>query len=153
MCLVGLPLPQESDAARALRACQWARPESLGARPRISRQPERVRQAGSCVTSIWRCLTDATTLVTDLAIFLVGAAVVISVVRAWRARPTRAPLAELPSEVKNRYAASWERIEKRFLEALQEATQEADALVLAMLGERGHPLGHDRLPRRRRETA
>jgi hypothetical protein len=96
---------------------------------------------------------DATTLVTDLAIFLVVAAVVISVVRAWRARPTRVPLAELPSEVKNRYAASWERIEKRFLEALQEATQEADALVLAMLGERGHPLGHDRLPRRRRETA
>jgi hypothetical protein len=47
---------------------------------------------------------DATTLVTDLAIFLVVAAVVISVVRTWRARPTRVPLAELPSEAKVRYA-------------------------------------------------
>jgi hypothetical protein len=74
------------------------------------------------------------------------------VVRAWRSRPTRVRRAELPSEAKNRYAASWERIEKRFLEALQEAAPEADALVLAMLGERGHPLGHDRLPRRLREA-
>jgi hypothetical protein len=95
---------------------------------------------------------DATTLVTNPAIFLVIAAIAISVVRAWRARPARAPLITLSPETRSRYMTAWDRIEKRFLEAPQEAVQEADSLVLAMLGERGHPLGHDRLPRRLREA-
>ncbi|HEX9097348.1 MAG TPA: hypothetical protein VF990_14765 [Candidatus Dormibacteraeota bacterium] len=91
---------------------------------------------------------DLTTFVIDLVILLVIAAIAISLVRAWRARPARAPLTTLSPETRSRYVTAWERIEKRFLEAPQEAVQEADSLVLAMLGERGHPLGHDRLPRR-----
>ena len=47
---------------------------------------------------------------------------------------------------------AWDRIEKRFLEAPREAVQEADSVVLALLGERSHPLGHDRLPRRLRQA-
>jgi hypothetical protein len=95
---------------------------------------------------------NLTTLVIDLVILLVIAAIAISVVRAWRTRPPRAHLTALPTEARGRYLAAWDRIEKHFLEAPQEAVQEADSLVLAMLGERGHPLGHDRLPRRLREA-
>jgi hypothetical protein len=95
---------------------------------------------------------NLTTLVIDLVILLVIAAIAISVVRAWRARPASARLTSLPPEARGRYLAAWDRVEKRFLEAPQEAVQEADSLVLAMLGERGHPLGQDRLPRRLREA-
>jgi len=95
---------------------------------------------------------NLTSLVIDLVILLVIAAVAISLVRAWRARPVSAHLTSLPPETRDRYVAAWDRVEKRFLEAPQEAVQEADSLVLAMLGERGHPLGHDRLPRRLRQA-
>jgi hypothetical protein len=90
------------------------------------------------------------TFVIDLVILLVIAAIAISVIRAWKARPARAPLTSLSPEARTRYLEAWDRVEKRFLDAPQEAVQEADSLVLAMLGERGHPLGHDRLPRRLR---
>src|SRR4029077_1714153 len=95
---------------------------------------------------------NPTTLVIDLVILLVIAAIAISLVRAWRVRPASAHLTSLPPEARGRYVAAWDRVEKRFLEAPQEAVQEADSLVLAMLGERGHPLGHDRLPRRLRQA-
>jgi hypothetical protein len=95
---------------------------------------------------------NVTTLVVDLVILLVISAVAFSVVRAWRARPARARLSSLSLEARDRYLASWDRVEKHFLEAPQEAVQEADSVVLAMLGERGHPLGHDRLPRQLREA-
>jgi hypothetical protein len=95
---------------------------------------------------------NLTTLVIDLVMLLVIAAIAISVVRAWRAWPARVHLSSLAPEARRRYLAGWERIEKRFLEAPQEAVQEADSLVLAVLGERGHPLGHDRLPRRLRDA-
>jgi hypothetical protein len=100
----------------------------------------------------WRYRMNLTTLVVDLVIILVIAAIAISVARAWRARPARAHLTSLPPEARARYLAAWDRVEKRFLEAPQEAVQEADSLMLAMLGERGHPLGHDRLPRRLRDA-
>jgi hypothetical protein len=61
-------------------------------------------------------------------------------------------MTSLPPEARDRYLAAWDRVEKRFLEAPQEAVQAADSLVLAMLGQRGHPLGHDRLPRRLRDA-
>jgi hypothetical protein len=95
---------------------------------------------------------NLTTLVIDLVMLLVIAAIAISVVRAWRARPATARLSSLSLEARRRYLALWDQVEKRFLEAPQDAVQEADSLVLAMLGERGHPLGHDRLPRRLRDA-
>jgi hypothetical protein len=95
---------------------------------------------------------NLTTLVIDLVILLVITAIAISVLRAWRARPARVHLNSLAPEARGRYLAGWERIEKRFLEAPHEAVQEADSLVLAVLGERGHPLGHDRLTRRLRDA-
>ena len=58
-------------------------------------------------------------------------------------RPSLQPLAP---EAVDRFAASWDRIEAHFIEAPEEAVREADALVLALLGELQHPLADDRLP-------
>jgi len=74
--------------------------------------------------------------------------------RSRRERPP--PLTPLSPEARDRYAGSWDRLESRFIEAPSDAVQEADALVLAMLGEVRHPLADDRLPhdmkRARREA-
>lgn len=76
---------------------------------------------------------DLTSLVVDILVFLVIAAVGISVVRAWRARPARVHLTPLPAETRTRYMAAWERIEKRFMDAPEGAVQEADSLSIALL--------------------
>jgi hypothetical protein len=52
----------------------------------------------------------------------------------------------LGSEAVDRFAASWDRIESHFMDAPEEAVREADALVLALLGELGHPLADNKLP-------
>jgi len=101
---------------------------------------------------------DLTGLVVDLVILAVILAVVISIARTWQNRPARANLVALPPDSRSRYVAAWERIEKRFMDAPEEATSEADSLLLAMLGERGHPMVENRLPsqlrsaRRKREA-
>jgi hypothetical protein len=95
---------------------------------------------------------DLTTLVVDIVIFLVIVAIGASVARTWRARPARARLLALPPEARRRYVSSWSRIEKQFMDAPETAVQEADSLITALLGERGHPLGVDRLPRRLRSA-
>ena len=95
---------------------------------------------------------DLTSLVVDGVILLVILAILISVVRAWRNRPARAQLIALPPETRTRYVVAWERIEKRFMDAPEEATSEADSLLLAMLGERGHPLAENRRPYRLRSA-
>lgn len=60
------------------------------------------------------------------------------------AGPSLRPLA---TEAIDRYAANWDRIESHFVDAPEEAVREADALALALLGEREHPLADDRLPK------
>ena len=59
------------------------------------------------------------------------------------ARPSLRPLTP---EAIDRYSGNWDRIESHFLDAPDEAVREADALALALLGEREHPLADDRLP-------
>lgn len=95
---------------------------------------------------------NLTTLVIGLVILLVVVAIVVSIVRALRARSARGRLVPLRPEAHSRYADSWNRIERRFMDAPEDAVTEADSLVIAMLGERGHPLGADRLPRRLRSA-
>src|SRR5713226_4788692 len=92
------------------------------------------------------------TLIVDMVIVLVIVAIAVSVVRAWRVHPARTQLTTLQPEARTRYVSAWESIEKRFLDVPEEAVQEADSLLLALLGERGHPLATDRLPRRLREA-
>lgn len=95
---------------------------------------------------------DMTTLVIDVVIFLVVVVILFSVVRTWRSRPARAQLVALRPDARSRYVDSWDRIERHFMDAPEEAVTEADSLVTALLGERGHPLGIDRLPRRLRSA-
>jgi hypothetical protein len=91
-------------------------------------------------------------LIVDIVILLVIIAIGVAVLRAWRSRPARARLTPLPPETRNRYVSDWDRIEKRFIEAPDEAVMEADSMITALLGERGHPLRMDRLPRRLRSA-
>ena len=67
-------------------------------------------------------------------------------------RVARPALRPLPPEALDRYANAWDRIEARFVDAPEEAVREADALVLAVLGERQHPLGDESLPKEMRRA-
>ena len=91
-----------------------------------------------------------TNVVIDVVILLVLVAIAVSVARAWRVRPVRP--SPLPAEARSRYVAAWERIEKRFMDAPEDAVQEADSLLTVMLGEQGHAVAGDRLPPRLREA-
>ncbi|TMF42851.1 MAG: hypothetical protein E6I23_12390 [Chloroflexi bacterium] len=91
-----------------------------------------------------------TNVVIDVVILLVLVAIAVSAARAWRVRPVRPN--PLPAETRSRYVAAWERIEKRFMDAPEDAVQEADSLVTVMLGEQGHAVAGDRLPPRLREA-
>jgi hypothetical protein len=61
-------------------------------------------------------------------------------------RYSRPDLRPLAPEAVDRFAASWDRIESHFMDAPEEAVREADALVLALLGELEHPLADNKLP-------
>jgi hypothetical protein len=99
---------------------------------------------------------DTTTVViVGVVVLMVIIALVVLAGRSRRAsRPTLKPLTP---EACDRYAAKWNQIESRFVEMPEEAVREADALVLAILGEREHPLAESRLPdgvrKARREAA
>jgi len=88
----------------------------------------------------------------DTATFVIVGLIALMVViwlfaRTGRSRGiNRAALRPLTPEARDRYAAKWDQIESRFLEVPAEAVREADALILAMLGELGHPLAENRLP-------
>jgi hypothetical protein len=74
-------------------------------------------------------------------------AIMILVALAGRTRRySRPALRPLAPEALDRYAASWDRIESHFMDAPEEAVREADALVLALLGEVQHPLADNKLP-------
>jgi hypothetical protein len=89
---------------------------------------------------------DATTLVIETFGVLVVMAVAISAVRAWRSRPPQ--LKPLSEDARSRYVAAWDRIEAHFVDGPEEAVRAADALVVSVLGERGHTLEINRLPSR-----
>jgi hypothetical protein len=61
-------------------------------------------------------------------------------------RYSRAALQPLTPEAVDRFGAGWDRIESHFMDTPEEAVREADALVLALLGELEHPLSEERLP-------
>jgi hypothetical protein len=94
---------------------------------------------------------DITTLVIGVVILLVGVLILFGL----RGRTgTGAPpaLRPLPAEAMERYAGAWDRIEGHFMNAPEEAVREADALAVALLGERQHPLAEDALPKEMRRA-
>ncbi len=97
---------------------------------------------------------DTTTIVVLGIIIL--AVIVIGLVMASRGRMRVPALKALPPESRDRYVTQWDKIESRFVDSPDDAVREADALLLALLGEREHPLAEDKLPanmrRARREA-
>lgn len=88
---------------------------------------------------------------------IILAVIVIAVIAATRSgRMGRPALKPLAPESRERYVSQWDRVESKFVDAPQEAVKEADALLLALLGEREHPLSEEKLPqdmqRARREA-
>ena len=99
----------------------------------------------------------STTVVVVVGIIIV-ALVVITLIAASRSGRSRRPaLKPLPPESQERYVTQWDRVESRFVDSPSEAVKEADALLLALLGERQHPLSDEKLPsdmrKARREAA
>jgi hypothetical protein len=88
---------------------------------------------------------DIAALLVDLVIALWFLAVIVAILRAWQARVP--PLAPLSPEARNRFFNSWHRITAGFIDAPREAVQQADALVLSLLRERGRPVNDDQLPK------
>lgn len=88
---------------------------------------------------------DTTTLAIlgVIALFVIIALVTLGGRSSRVSRPTLGPLTP---EAQYRFATRWDQVESRFVETPKEAVGEADALVLALLSERQHPLAENRLP-------
>ncbi|MDQ6879347.1 MAG: hypothetical protein M3082_16965 [Candidatus Dormibacteraeota bacterium] len=98
---------------------------------------------------------DATTVVIVGVVVFMVVVLLVALARAFRRAP-RPVLRPLAPEAMARYGANWDRIESHFVDAPEDAVREADALALALLNEREHPLSDDRLPadmRRARRAA
>ena len=93
---------------------------------------------------------DAATVLVDFVLALWVLAVTVGIVRAWHSRGPR--LEPISPQVQQRYTLSWERIMRQFMFAPREAAQEADALMVSLLRERGHSMRGDRLPYRLRNA-
>jgi hypothetical protein len=89
---------------------------------------------------------DITTLVVVGVVAFMVVMIVLALGRPARRVVAKPALRPLAPEARDRYAASWARIEAHFVDAPEEAVREADALAVTALGERGHPLAEDKLP-------
>src|SRR5690349_24621884 len=88
---------------------------------------------------------DTGTLVTILVVALV-VVVLLFLIRAADLGRRRPQLRPLSSESRDRYAEEWDEIETKFVDAPEQAVREAEALVMSVLRERGHPLTERDLP-------
>jgi len=93
---------------------------------------------------------DMVSLLVDLLIAVWFVTVIVAIARAWQARAPRP--APLSPEARNQFVNSWHRITAEFIDAPREAVQQADALVLSLLRERGRPVQHDEFPKPIREA-
>ena len=85
------------------------------------------------------------TLVTILIVALV-VVVLLFLVRAAGVGRRRPQLRPLAAESRERYINEWDSIESRFVDSPEQAVREAEALVMSVLRERGHPLTERDLP-------
>jgi hypothetical protein len=87
-----------------------------------------------------------TTTIVILAV-IVLAVILLLMLAMGRSRGVARPrLVPLSLEASDRFAAQWERIEARFVEAPEEAVREADSVLMSLLREREHPMAEGRLP-------
>ena len=88
---------------------------------------------------------DAGTLLTILVIALV-VVVLLFLLRAAEVGRRRPKLRPLAPDASDRYASEWDEVEAKFVDAPEQALREAEALVMSVLRERGHPLTERDLP-------
>jgi hypothetical protein len=88
---------------------------------------------------------DTGTLVTILVVALV-VVVLLFLVRAAGIGRRRPQLRPLPADSRDRYINEWDEIETKFVDAPEQAVREAEALVMSVLREVGHPLAERDLP-------
>jgi hypothetical protein len=88
---------------------------------------------------------DTGTLVAILVVALV-VVVLLFLVRAAGIGRRRPRLRPLPAESRDRYINDWDEIETKFVDAPEQAVREAEALVMSVLREVGHPLAERDLP-------
>src|SRR6059036_4383385 len=89
---------------------------------------------------------DTGTLITILVVALV-VFVLLFLMRAAGVGGRRPKLRPLPAESRDRYISEWDEIETKFVDAPEQAVREAEALVMSVMRERGHPLTERDLPR------
>lgn len=89
---------------------------------------------------------DTGTLVTILMVALL-VVVLLFLFRAAALGRRRPKLRPLAPESRDRYISEWDAIETKFVDAPEQAVREAEALVMSVLRERGHPLTERDLPR------
>src|SRR6266446_9901288 len=88
---------------------------------------------------------DTGTLIAILLVALV-IVVLLFLVRAAGIGRSRPKLRPLTPESRDMYIHDWDEIETKFVENPEQAVREAEALVMALLRERGHPLTERDLP-------
>ena len=88
---------------------------------------------------------DSGTLVLILVVAMV-VVVLLLLIRAAGTGRRRPQLRPLTPESRERYAGEWGEIETKFVDAPEQAVREAEALVMSVLRERGHPLTERDLP-------
>ena len=98
----------------------------------------------------------STTTIVVLGIIILAVIVIALMLASRSGRMRRPALKTLAPESRERYVTQWDKVESRFVDSPDEAVREADALLLALLGEREHPLAEEKLPsdmrRARREA-
>ncbi len=88
---------------------------------------------------------DTGTLVTILIVAVV-VVVLLLLLRAAGVGRRRPQLRALAPESRERYVNEWDEIEAKFVDSPEQAVREAEALVMSVLRERGHPLTERDLP-------
>jgi hypothetical protein len=88
---------------------------------------------------------DTGTLITILVVALV-VVVLLFLMRAAGIGRSRTKLRPLPPGSRDRYVNEWDEIETKFVDNPEQAVREAEALVMSVLRERGHPLIERELP-------
>jgi hypothetical protein len=88
---------------------------------------------------------DTGTLIAILVVALV-VVVLLFLLRAAGVGRRSPKLRPLTAESRDRYINDWDEIETKLVDAPEQAVREAEALVMAMLREGGHPLTERDLP-------
>jgi hypothetical protein len=81
-----------------------------------------------------------------IGVVVLAVVVLLLLMRAFTGRRKRPTLRPLAVESRDRYITEWDTIETRFIDTPEDAVREADAIVMSVLRERGHPLGEKDLP-------